>query len=201
MCVCECVRVWMCVRFSTFQSPITDKRLEISIWNLVHQWSNHNPKIMTIFMTIDARFVIFWDFEFKKKWRGSSNFCKIRAVILKQHTNILYHRSRNFGIEFGQNLFKRSNFFRFSIFWEFSQNCPTEANFDFSSWNFVRKCTNTEWCVIPNFVRISLDLQILDAFEFFSFFFIVTSNFKNSMYPRSFLCEKAKIEQRTSLKK
>ena len=33
------------------------------------------------------------------------------------------------------------------------------------------------------------------------FFFIVTSNFKNSMYPRSFLCEEAKIKQRTPLKK
>ena len=33
------------------------------------------------------------------------------------------------------------------------------------------------------------------------FFFIVTSNYKNSMYPRSFLCEEAKIKQRTPLKK
>ena len=31
---------------------------------------------------------------------------------------------------------------------------------------------------------------------FFYFYFIVTSNYKNSMYPRSFLCEEAKIEQR-----
>ena len=35
----------------------------------------------------------------------------------------------------------------------------------------------------------------------FSFFFIVTSNYKNSMYPRSFLCEEAKCKQRTPLKK
>ena len=35
----------------------------------------------------------------------------------------------------------------------------------------------------------------------FLFFFIVTSNYKNSMYPRSFLCEEAKIKQRTPLKK
>ena len=39
-------------------------------------------------------------FNFLKKGRGSSNFRKIRAFILKLHTNILY-RSRNFGIEFG----------------------------------------------------------------------------------------------------
>ena len=63
-------------------------------------------------MTIDARFVILWDFEFFKKRRGSSNFRKIRAIVLKPHTNILY-RSRNFSIEFGQNRLERSNFFRF----------------------------------------------------------------------------------------
>ena len=43
-----------------------------------------------------------------------------------------------------------SNFFRFWIFWEFFQNCLTQANFDLSSWNFVRKCINTEWCLILN---------------------------------------------------
>ena len=50
--------------------------------------------------------------NFLKKGRGSSNFLKIRAIILKLHTNILY-RSRDFGIEFGQNRLKRWNFFRF----------------------------------------------------------------------------------------
>ena len=29
----------------------------------------------------------------------------------------------------------------------------------------------------------------------------MTSNYKNSMYPRNFLCEEAKIKQRTPLKK
>ena len=168
MWVCVCVCVCVCVRCSTFETPITHKRLEISIWNLIRQWSNHNPSIVTIFMTIDARFVILRDFEFKKKGRGSSNFRKIRAIVLKLHTNIL-HPSRNFGIDFGQNRFKRSNFFRFSIFWEFFQNCLTQANFDLSSWNFVGTCTNTEWCLIPNFIRIGGDLLILD--EFFFFFF------------------------------
>ena len=85
-------------------------------------------------------------------------------------------------------------FFRFWIFWEFFQNCLIQANFDLSSWNFVGKCTNTEWCLIPNFIRI------LDEFDFL-IFFIVTSNYKNSMFPRSFLCEEAKIKQRTPLKK
>ena len=74
---------------------------------------------------------------------------------------------------------------------EFFQNCVTQADFDLSNWNFVGKCTN---------IRVGGDLWILDEFDFF-FFFIVTSNYKNSMYPRSFLCEEAKIKQRTSLKK
>ena len=64
VCVCVCMRMCVCVRFSTFETPITHKRLEISIWNLVRQWSSHNPLIVTISMTIDARFVILWDFEF-----------------------------------------------------------------------------------------------------------------------------------------
>ena len=32
-------------------------------------------------MIIDARFVILWDFEFKKNGRGKSNFRKIWAII------------------------------------------------------------------------------------------------------------------------
>ena len=64
-------------------------------------------------MTIDARFVIFF-----KKGRGSSNFRKIRAIVLRLHTNIL-HPSRNFSIEFGRNPFKRSNFSDFEFFENF----------------------------------------------------------------------------------
>ena len=123
----------------------------------------------------------------------------LTSVKFEIHTNIL-HPSRNFGIECGQNRLKRSNFFRFWIFWDFFQNCPIQANFDLSSWNFVDKCTNTEWCLIPNFIRIGRDLLILDEFDFF-IFFIVTTNYTNSMYPRSFLCEEAKIKQRTPSKK
>ena len=67
--VCVFVRVCVCVRFSTFDTPITHKRLEISTWNLARQWSNHNPLIVNIFTTIDARFVILWDFEFFEKGR------------------------------------------------------------------------------------------------------------------------------------
>ena len=137
--------------------------------------------------------------NFLKKERGSSNFRKIRAIVLKPHTNIL-HPSRNFGIEFVQNRLKRSNFFRFWIFWELFQNCLTQANFDLSNWNFVGKCTNTERCLIPNFIRIGGPLNFRRIW-FFYYFFIVISNYKNLMYPRSFLCEEAKIKQRTPLKK
>ena len=87
--------------------------------------------------------------NFWRKGRGSSNFLKIQAVILGLYTNILY-RSRNFAIEFGQNRLKRSNFFRFLIFWEFFQNCLTQANFDLWSWNFVCKCTNTRVSFLVN---------------------------------------------------
>ena len=67
--------------------------------------------------------------NFSKKGRGSSNFCEIRAFILKLHTNTLY-RSRNFGTKFGQNRLKHSNFFRLLIVEEFSQNDLTQANSD-----------------------------------------------------------------------
>ena len=39
-------------------------------------------------MTIDARFVILWDFGFKKKGRGNSHFREIRAIVPKLYTNI-----------------------------------------------------------------------------------------------------------------
>ena len=130
MGVCACVRVCVWVRFSTFETPITHKRLEISIWNLFRQWSNHNTLIVTIFMTIDARFVILWDFEFFEKGRVSSNFCIIRAIVLKLHTNIL-HPSRNFGIEFGQNRLKRSNFFQILNFLRIFSKLSNWGNFRF----------------------------------------------------------------------
>ena len=113
-------------------------------------------------------FMVFWIFW--KKRRGSSNFRKMRAIALKLHTNIS-HPSRNFGIKFGRNQLKHSNFFRFWIFWEFFKNCLTQENFDLSSWNFVRKCTNTEWCLIPNFIRIVGDVEVLDEFDYFIFFY------------------------------
>ena len=73
----------------------------------------------------------FWFYgilNFLKKGRGSSNFRKIQAIVLKLHINIL-HPSRNFGIEFGQNRLRRSNFFRFWIFWEFFLNCLAGRRF------------------------------------------------------------------------
>ena len=104
--------------------------------------------------------------NFLKNERGSSNFHKIRSIVLKLHTNIL-NPSRNLGIEFGRNRLNRSNFFRFWILWEFFQNCLTQANFDLSIWNLVREGTNTKSYLILNFVKIGGDFQILDEFEFF----------------------------------
>ena len=56
--------------------------------------------------------------NFLKKGRGSSNFSKIRTIVLKLHTNIEY-RSRNFAIEFGQNWLKHSNISDFEFFKNF----------------------------------------------------------------------------------
>ena len=64
-------------------------------------------------MKIDARFVILWYVEFFEKRLGSSNFRKIRAIVLKLHKN---HPSRNFDIEFRQNRLKRSKFSDFKFF-------------------------------------------------------------------------------------
>ena len=102
-------------------------------------------------MTIGARFVIAWDFEFFEKWPW--HFRNNWGIVLKLHKyNVSIKdegqgqgiKIKDQGIEFGQNRLKRS-LFRFWVFWEFSQNCLTQANFELSSWNFVRECTNTEW--------------------------------------------------------
>ena len=159
MCVCACVRVCVCVRFSTFETPITHKfmslRYQYEIWYASEAITTLQSWLFSWQLMPDL-----WFYEiltFLKKGRGSSKFRKIWATVLKLHTNIL-HLSRNFRIEFGQNRLKHSNFFRFWIFWEFFQNCLTQANSDLSSWNFVGKCTNTKWCLISNFIRIGGDL-------------------------------------------
>ena len=64
--------------------------------------------------------------NFLKDVCGSSNFRKIRAIILKLDTNILY-RWKNLGIKFGQNL--------------------TCANFELSKWNFVLECINVSYAI------------------------------------------------------
>ena len=94
---------------------------------MVQQWINHASSIMTIFMQIDAQSKILWDFEFFEKclWQR-----KIWTIILKMYTNIIQSKKRTFGIEFGQNRLKRSNFFRFWIFWKYFLNCVTCANFE-----------------------------------------------------------------------
>ena len=97
----------MCVRFSTFQILITRKRFEMSIWNSVHQRSSDNTSIVTIFKTIDGRFIVLWDFDCFEIC-GSTNFHEAQVIVLKPHTNIIY-LAKTFGLEFGQNRLKRSN--------------------------------------------------------------------------------------------
>ena len=56
--------------------------------------------------------------NFFKNGLDSSNFHKIRAIVLKLHTNMLYP-SKNFGIELDRNWLKPSIFFRFWFFENF----------------------------------------------------------------------------------
>ena len=56
--------------------------------------------------------------NFLNKVRGSSNFGKIRAIILKLYTNIFY-RSRNFGIDFAKIDWSVQNFSDFEFFENF----------------------------------------------------------------------------------
>ena len=54
VCVCVCVRARARARLSNFQTTVIHKRLEISSWNLVEQWSSRTATIVTLFMQIDA---------------------------------------------------------------------------------------------------------------------------------------------------
>ena len=109
--------------------------------------------------------------NFLKNVRSNSNFREIWAIVLKLHLNIIY-QSRIFGTEFYNNRLKCSNFLRFFIFQKFALTCLTCANFELSSLNFVRKCTNTELCFIRNLARI--DWSLLDDWRIriFSFFYL-----------------------------
>ena len=84
VCVCVCV----CVQFSMFQTPITYKRLDISIWNLVHQWINYNSLIFDYFHDNWCRicnFVGFWIF-----WKKDVVVLTFVKLELSPYTQI-YH--------------------------------------------------------------------------------------------------------------
>ena len=108
---------------------------------------------------------------------------------------------KKLGIEFGQNPLKRSNFFRFLNFLRIFLKLANSSKFRFIELKFRAEMHqywvmfDTKFCENQssplNFRRILI----------FLFFFIVTSNFINSMYPRSFLYEEAKIKQSTPSKK
>ena len=152
MCVRVCMCVCVCARLSNFQTTIIHKRLEISSWNLVQQWSSHARSIV---LTPNLRF--YGISNFLKNVCSSSNFRKIWVIILKLHKNII-HQSRTFGIVFGQNWLERSNFFKFWIFWKFFLICVACANFESLRSKFVYQCTNTKWCFIRSLVRIGRGL-------------------------------------------
>ena len=83
-------------------------------------------------------------------------------------------------------------------------NCLTCANFELSSSNFVRKCSNTKSRFIRNSVSIDRGVWILEEFKFKKLSVDILknlTNLKNSLYVRSFLCEETKTKQHTSVKK
>ena len=78
-------------------------------------------------MTIDARFVIIWDFEFKKKKEVVAlTFVKFE-LSSEKYTQIYY-------IDQGTLLLNLAKIdWSVQIFWDFSHNCLTQENFDSSS--------------------------------------------------------------------
>ena len=124
VCVCACVS-----DFQHFKPRwlINSLRYRYEIWCTSESITTLQSWLFSWRLMPDLWF--YGIINFFKKGRGSSNFRKIRAIVLKLHTNILC-RSRKFGIESGQNRLKRSNSFRFWIYSEFSQNCITQADFD-----------------------------------------------------------------------
>ena len=178
MYVCMCV----CVRFLTFSNP-TQKWLEISIWNLMHQWSSHNPLVVTIFMIIDARFVILWNFNFffKCAWYNSKFltlsslalswalwcclFCThvilldVEPRLKTTHKYIILIKELWYWI--WPKSIKAFKFFQILNFLRIFEKLArkSQANFDLSNSNLVRKCTNIVWCLILRFVRIVRKLK------------------------------------------
>ena len=65
--VCACVRVYPIFNVSKPDNSWMAWDIDMKFGN---QWNSLNPLIVTIFKTIDARFVILWDFEFceKRAW-------------------------------------------------------------------------------------------------------------------------------------
>ena len=124
---------------------------------------------------------------------------KISGIILMGVNDKLSQGT--FSIEFVQNRLKRSNFCRFWIFWKFTPNCLiTRVNFKSQAQVLCANVLILNNFFLWNLVRIGQDLWILDECDL-KFFFIVTLNCSNSMYPRIFLCEEANIKQYAVSKK
>ena len=114
---------------------------------------------------------------------------------MKLHTNVI-HRSKTFDIEVDQNRLKRSNFLILNFLKIFSKLCTL------CKLRVIEVCTRVwilgiwvwmHWVMFHTKFGENRSRPLI--------FFIVITNFLISMYPRSFLCEEAKIEQHTSSKK
>ena len=112
--------------------------------------------------------------NFLKNGRGSFNFRNL-------YTNIIY-RSRTFGIEFGRKRLNRSNFFETAFFFEFSQKFAGK----FRVYRAEILCPNAlilTWVMFDTKFWVNRSRPF--SFILIWIFFIVTSNFKNSMYPQA----------------
>ena len=154
ICVCICVYVLDFIIFKPLQF-INGLRCRVEIWYSSEAVTPLQSWQFFWKLTPDLRF--YGISIFLKNVCGSSKYRKVWSILLKLHKNIIY-RSRTFGIEFHQNRLERSIFLRFWIFFKFTLNCVTCANFELLSSKFVYECNNTEWCLIRNLVRISRGL-------------------------------------------
>ena len=92
---------------------INGLKYRVEIWCISEAVTPLQSWQFSCILTHNLRF--YENSNFLKNVCGISNFRKIWAFVLKLHTNIV-HRSRTFGIKFGQNRLERFNFLRFWIF-------------------------------------------------------------------------------------
>ena len=112
--------------------------------------------------------------NFFKNVYDSSDFCKIWAIILNLHTNIVCILITNLWYWISPKSIELWDFFNFL---KFAVNFRTCANFDLLSSNFIRKCTNTKESCILSLVEIGEAYQFQTNLNFL-IFVIVTLHFQ-----------------------